>query len=187
MEAKNKKRILVGIIILLLLINLSAITTIGYNRYERNKTIDKEYIRDDNEKTHPHNRMKLFVKRELELSDNQFEEYCKMKDRNLQRTEKYIVKIKKFKKEIIAEINKEEPDSMLLLNLSDSIGKQHKLINIEMNRHFLAIKQILNPEQQKKLNELLERIEERDGSRGNRKFKESEKGHKYRYRGEKNK
>ncbi|NJO90087.1 MAG: hypothetical protein HC831_14925 [Chloroflexia bacterium] len=136
MEAKSKKRILFGAIILLLLINLSAIVTIGYNRYERKKTLDREYIQEQGEKKNPHSRMKFFVKKELELSEAQFERYCKMKDENTQRTEKYIAKIKLFKKDIIAEINKEKPDSTVLLLLSDSIGQQHKFINIEMNRHF---------------------------------------------------
>jgi hypothetical protein len=98
MEARSKKRILLGTIILLLLINLSAIMTIGYNRYERKKALDKEYIQERGEKKNPHNRMKLFVKKELELSDDQFERYCKMKDANMQRTENHIAKIKSFKK-----------------------------------------------------------------------------------------
>ncbi len=188
MEARSKKRILLGAIIMLLLINLSAILTIGYNRYERKKALDKEYIQERGEKKNPHNRMKLFVKKELELSDEQFERYCMMKDENMQRTDKYIAKIKSFKKEIIAEINKDKPDSIVLLLFSDSIGQQHKFISMEMNRHFLAIKQMLEPEQQVKLNKLLNRMDERYRPNRKRRFGKSaaEKGYRHRHGNRKN-
>lgn len=182
MEAKNKKRIVLGLIILLLLINLSAIITIGYNKYERNKYEGKEYITDSTENSSPHSRMKLYVKRELELSDNQFKEYCRMMDENFRKTEKNIEKIKVYKKEIISEINKEKPDSLVLMMLSDSIGEQHRQINMKMNRHFLSVKQMLEPDQQLKLNELLLRMEERFNHRGQRESRKNKNGQGYRHR-----
>jgi hypothetical protein len=181
METKNKKRVLVGIILLLLLINLSAIITIGYNRYERNKYQDKEYP-EDSIQNNPHHRLKLYVKKELKLSDNQFKKYCQLKDENFRITEKKLEKIRAYKKQIISEINKEAPDSLILMMLSDSIGEQHRLINIEMNHHFLAVKQLLEPYQQVKLNELLLRIEERFNHRGKRPSRNNKNEQEFRHR-----
>lgn len=174
MKTLNKKRIIVGLIVLLLLINLSAIVTIGYNKYEKKKNTDKEYISRFSEDGSPHKRMKLFVKKELELSESQFELYSSMKDENLTRTKKHIKKIRAYKKSIIDEINKDHPDSLALKILSDSIGEQHTFIQLEMNRHFLAVKQILEPYQQEKLKKLLMRMDERYRTK-KRKFKNKEK------------
>jgi len=188
MEAKNKKRILLGLIILLVLINLSAIVTIGYNKYDRRKSYDKEYIDKSREKRTPHNRMKLYVKKELELSDNQFNSYCGLKDGNLKRSEQFIRKIRVYKKGIITEINKKNPDSLILLKYSDSVGTQHKLLQMEMNRHFIAIKQILEPEQVVKFEKLLNRMDDRFRPNRKRKYKNKEgrspdKQHRHRNKG----
>ena len=189
MEAKNKKRILLGLIILLVLINLSAIITIGYNKYDRKRDYDEKRVSDKKEDKNPHKRMKLYVKKELELTDNQFSSYCGLKDKNLENVDTFVKKIQHYKKEIIAEINKEVPDSLLLLKLSDSIGTQHMLIQIEMNRHFLAIKTMLEPSQIKKFEKLLNRMDERYRPGRKRKYRNNKeernkgKENKHRYRG----
>jgi hypothetical protein len=92
-------------------------------------------------------------------------------------------KLSRSKKDIITEINKENPDSIILLMLSDSIGQQHKFINIEMNRHFLAIKKMLGPEQQVKLIKLLNRMDERYRPNRKKRFNKSddEKGYRHRH------
>lgn len=106
-------------------------------------------------------RMKEFVKNELELNEQQFETYCNLKNNNIEKTKIHISKIRKLKKDIVLEIMKENPDKNRLNALSDSIGNEQSKLQIEMNDHFLEVKEILNKDQKTKLKELMIKMDER--------------------------
>ena len=167
MESKKKRNLLIGLIILLLLINLSALVTFSYNKFHHDTSQEDISNGGDVERPNRHERIKQYVRNELALDDNQFHTYCRLKDENMQRIKGMIQKIHEYKRETILEINKEYPDTVFLLKLADSIAYQNKLIQIELNRHFLEIKNTLTPEQKEKFIKLLIEMDSNDRARKN--------------------
>lgn len=154
MNTLTKKRLLIGTIILLIVINISALSTIFFNKYQQTKSIElrdnnREYQydkRDKRQKTY-HNRVKYFVKRELSLSDEQFEQYSKLKDSNVEKSGFLMQEIGDRKKLIFKEFCKESLDTVALKQMADEIGLLHAQMQKETLRHFQAIEKILTPEQ----------------------------------------
>lgn len=188
MNRITKRRILGSLILLLILINLSAIATFGYNKYLRNKQAATENVSPNKDWDKRHQRIKLYVRKELELDSNQFNTYCKLKNENIENLHKIYGRISDYQKTIIDEINKTTPDSIILMQLSDSVGMQHRLIQIETTRHFLAIKSILSPKQADKFQEMLNRMEHGEWMKKNRKYRsdafknnDGQRGNRYRH------
>lgn len=187
MDFKTKRKLLWSLIALLVLINLSAIVTLSYNKYFKNKQSDTETVANNGDWNYRHKRIKNFVRKELQLDSLQYGNYCRLKDENIDNTRKLIRKMGDYQRSIITEINKDEPDSNILELLSDSVGLQHKLLQKEMNRHFLAVKSILNADQKQKFEQMLTRMEREDWTRKDMKSRKrnqdsSRNGYMHRHR-----
>ncbi len=155
MENKSKKRILVGLLILLILINLTALGTFIYQKYLSAPKDRNEYTVEANEQHNPHNRLKLYIKKELQLDDEQFRNYCILKDMNIENSAEVWNHLVKFRESNIQEITSPNPDTTRLKELADSIGLYHSKMQLEMNRHYLSVKMILHPDQVSKFNEMI--------------------------------
>jgi hypothetical protein len=174
MENKNKKRILIGILLVLILMNLAALSTFGYYKYHNSHRNDKECNKDRNQIKNPHDRVKYFMKKELQLDDNQFSKYCNLKDINIKNSDEIMNHLTKLREASQFEITIEKPDSLKLVQLADSIGICAKKIQLEMNRHFLEVKKILRPNQLIKYNEMILNIDKKQwGDHNNRKNMDS--------------
>ncbi len=157
MTSKNKKVLIISIIAILTLINTSAIITIFYHKHQiRKKFKTCEFKRK--EKLHHHKRICMFMKRELSLNDKQFEEFGKLRQENISKTEQYANKIRFFKSKIIDELTNENTNNVILSQLADSVGMQNKLLQLEMNNHFIRVKKILDVEQIDKFNKFMHRM-----------------------------
>ena len=161
MENKSKKRILIGILVVLILINLTALGSFGYHKFFGHHTDDRNWNKEDKFDRNPHDRVKYFVKKELNLNDDQFDKYCKLKDVNTSNSDSIWHRLSKLKERTHLEITKTDPDSIKLLQLSDSIGFFHMKMQMEMNRHFLEVKKILNSDQIVKYNQMILNIDTR--------------------------
>jgi hypothetical protein len=158
MENKNKKQILVGILIVLILMNLAALGTFGYKKYCGHHKYENQWNKKNKHNENPQDRVKNFMKRELELKDDQFKKYCELKDINSKNMDEIRLRISVLRESSKMEITNESPDTLKLMQLADSLGLYHKKMLIEMNRHFLSVKKILEPAQIKKYNEMLRNI-----------------------------
>jgi hypothetical protein len=154
MEKRNKKKILVGVLLILILMNIAALLTFGYHKFMVAKN-EKEWGDKKKEFSNQNERVKQFVKNELQMDDNQFADYCKLKDLNVENTNEIWERLGNLRKATQIEITGTNPDTLKLALLSDSIGMYHKKMQMEMNRHFLATKKILNPDQIAKFNEMI--------------------------------
>jgi len=161
MDILTKKRLLIGSIVILLIMNVSAIGTIVYNNYRVKKHIEK--VRQS-EKFHKGpkygerrygERVKKYVRRELNLSDEQFAEYSSLKDKNMQKTADLWKQINEKRKLTYQEYCKEIPDTAFLYRLSEDIGSLHKQLHSEMIHHYIEVEKILTPEQQEKFRKML--------------------------------
>jgi len=154
MDTLTKKRLLIGTIIILIVINISALSTIAFNKYQQTKNVELkdsngEYQYDKRDKRQKiyHKRVKYFMKRELSLSDEQFEQYIKLKDINIEKSGFLMQEIGNRKKLIFKEFCKEIQDTLALKQMADEIGSLHAQMQQETLRHFQAIEKMLTPEQ----------------------------------------
>jgi hypothetical protein len=155
MENKIKKRILTGLLIVLILINLATLGTFGYHKYKYNHRERPDFSHQENNKQNEKEKVKQFIKKELGLNDNQFELYSKLKDQNMRNSDSIWQNLSRLKDLNQSELTKDNPDSLQLLQLSDSIGLFHKRMQLEMNRHLIEVKKILDPNQKKIYNEMI--------------------------------
>lgn len=155
MENKNKKRILIGVLIVLILINLAALGSFGYHKYCHSDKRKNDCRKDNIENQNPHDRIKQFMKEELELNDDQFNLYCKLKDKNLKNSDSIWFCLGRLRELNQKELIKENHDTLRLSELTDSIGLFHKKMQMEMNHHFIEVKKILNPKQKNIYNEMI--------------------------------
>jgi hypothetical protein len=162
MENKSKKRILIGALIVLILMNLAALGTFTFKKYFDHHHREKQWNNDQMQHKDPHDRIKQYVKNELQLSDEQFKKFCDLKDLNKKNTDEIWLHINKLMEATQLEITNEKPDSLKLNSLVDSIGEYHKKMQMEMNRHFFAVKKILKPDQISKFNEMILNLGKRD-------------------------
>jgi len=161
-EYKNKKRILIGIIIALILMNLSALGTWGYQKIKNNKNYKVEKERSNFHSKGREDRIKQYVKRELKLNESQAVLYCKSMDENFLETKIMVDKISNCKREIIDQTLSENPDTVKLSQLCDSLGSYHKEMQLSLNKHFLEVKKSLDTTQKAKLKEILIRMNEKE-------------------------
>ncbi len=164
-EYKNKKRVLIGIIIVLIIMNLSALGTWGYQKIQHTRKYKVEKERTNFHSQGREDRIKQYVKRELKLNESQASLYCKSMDENFLETKKMVEKIANCKREIIDQTLSENPDTVKLNQLCDSLGNYHKRMQIGMNKHFLEVKKSLDSEQKAKLKEILIRMNEKEWSK----------------------
>ncbi|MEN8120159.1 MAG: Spy/CpxP family protein refolding chaperone [Bacteroidota bacterium] len=162
MDLLTKKKLLIGTIILLVVINISALSTIAYNRYQQTKGVelsDKsnnyQYNRRGGRQQEYNMRVKNFVKRELSLSDEQFEEFSTLKDIHIEESNFLMKEIGNRKKLVFKEFCKESQDMAVLEQLADEIGSLHVQIQKETFKHFSDIEEILTPEQLSKFKQML--------------------------------
>lgn len=150
-EYRNKKRFLIGIIIVLILINLTAIGTFLFQKYDRHKALNKEGVEKENRNFDRQERLKNYVKKELSLSDNQSSVYFQSMDKNFANSKIAMDNISRIKNNIIQEIFSDKPDTVKISQLCDSIGFYNIRVQQEMNRHLFDVKKILDTAQQNKL------------------------------------
>ncbi|MCF6240338.1 MAG: Spy/CpxP family protein refolding chaperone [Bacteroidales bacterium] len=160
MEIITKKRLLIGTIVILLIMNISALSTIAYYKYSAKKHI--EQIREKKKRginsyrgKNYGQRVKKYVRKELNLSDEQFKKYSHLKDINMQKSRDLWKQINEKRSLTFKEYCKEHPDTLLLMQLSEDIGNLHKQVHREMIRHFNEVEKILDPEQKKQFREML--------------------------------
>jgi flagellar basal body-associated protein FliL len=178
MENRNKKKILIGILIALILMNLAALGTFVYQKYLSEPKKEQNWDKDKN----PQERVKHFVRRELNLTDAQFENYCRFKDTNIKNSDEIWNHLVRLRQSALLEITSENPDTVRLSELSDSIGIYHKRMQKEMVRHFLSVKKTLKKDQIPKFNEMILNMEKREWRRHGRSRDDSEKqGQRNRY------
>jgi len=168
MNILQKKRFVIGIIVFLLLINISAISTIVFHKYHYTEI--KDDATNNNNKNH-HLRVKNFIKEELGLTDKQFTHYCSLKDENINKTELILGKIHEYRRLIIEEIKEDKPDTVILNKFSHKIGELHTQIQVETIRHFLEVKKNLDKDQIEKFKIILSRMNEHKRGMGRKNYR----------------
>ncbi len=171
----SRYSVLFWLIIILLIINISAITTIffGINIRDRKDTKPfpprTEYQR--------HHKGKL-LDNSLNLTEEQQQLFKKARHKFFSEAKKTAGLMHKKRVEFINELASDEPDTVKLQEIAKDIGSLHSELKFQTYRHYLDMKNICNSEQEEKLIKLFKSMlykedsfmspRERDGRRGRR-------------------
>jgi protein CpxP len=144
----SRYNILIWLIIILLIINISAITTIFLGIRIR----DKKDIRQFPPKIeyHRHHEGKFFD-RSLNLTEEQRQYFKKSKHKFYSEAKKIAGQMHKKRVEFINELASDKPDTLKLQAIAEEIGSLHIKLKYQTYKHYLDMKSICTKEQEEKL------------------------------------
>ncbi|OFX89221.1 MAG: hypothetical protein A2W99_01485 [Bacteroidetes bacterium GWF2_33_16] len=151
MDTLNKRRILIGVIVLLLVINISALAAFLFTNNARQKGYDE--IKKTKEKVEISG-VHRYLREELKLTDEQFIKFKEVGRINFQQSRDITLKLDEKRIEFINELTKETPDDERLDAIAREIGDLHYSLKKKTINHFFELKEICNPEQQESLKKL---------------------------------
>ncbi|MBM3405110.1 MAG: periplasmic heavy metal sensor [Bacteroidetes bacterium] len=154
METSNKRKLLIWSIIILVIINVTALATIAWFRFFRPviPPADVAVIQQDN----PHPRqLYRFLREELGLTASQLEDLKRGDEENFIQTRLILDALQEKRMAIVEELTAEKPDTAGLNRFAAEIGSLHRSLKITTNNHFLNIKRMCNAQQQEKLNRFI--------------------------------
>ncbi|OPZ27419.1 MAG: hypothetical protein BWZ00_01479 [Bacteroidetes bacterium ADurb.BinA174] len=136
-------------IVLLVILNLATIGTILYNNQQ--SKIDKLAIVLDENCQNP--LTGHFFRQELGFDDAQMAGFREANQEFQYVANNLIFEMDSLKGQMFEELNKAQPDSLKLSNLSNHLGKHHTELKNITNNYYLKIKSVCNASQCDKLKE----------------------------------
>jgi len=180
MNNTAKKRFLIIVIIVLIIINVSALVTIYYNSKIKVKRINETNLQKEEIRKMG---MYHFLKDELNLSENQFEEFKSANQEYILNTQNISTKLSNYRHLLIREIANKNPNKENIDSISRQIGNLHYDLKLITSDHFLDLKEICNDDQQESLQHLFIRmisIQDKEPRRNEHRRQHKERPHRRR-------
>lgn len=143
-------RWLIWIVVLLLIMNISAVFTMLYHK-KQERRVETPFIAADPELAESMRYSGRWFRDELGLSGEQMREFSQFNPVFRQKLRSINIELNNVKMEMLNEMKAENSDKTRLDMLSDSIGALHSELKKVTYSYYLDFKKILNPEQQEKL------------------------------------
>ncbi|MCF8303492.1 MAG: periplasmic heavy metal sensor [Bacteroidales bacterium] len=157
----NKQRLLIWALIILVVINIGAIGTIIYQNYRFNQQFAPPPM--DREKFDRDDEHDFFFKRELDLDKEQLQQFREHKKEFFDKVNELRSDIYAQRQEMIRELSKDEPNKERLSELTEEIGRLHSQKKKITINHFMELKELVNPEQRRRLNRMIKEMIRNDG------------------------
>lgn len=154
MKSENNSSLKVWIIVILAALNISTLSTIFYNRYQSSNT---ETLSQSDPKQSELNSEKFsgrYFRDQLSLSREQMDEFIIINPVFRKKAYGITVGLALKRKQMLTEMSAVQSDTLRLNALSDSIGQLHSNLKRITYRYYLDIKNICDPEQQRKLEQI---------------------------------
>jgi hypothetical protein len=177
----NNKNIAIWAIVILVILNITALSFLFVNRPDNITKYEQQ------ERETRHNRVRNFMRDDLQLNDTQLNVLQKEGEQYYLETRNYNKEIHNYKRLLYRELfNEEGIDSLRIKAFIDSIALKHGDIEMAKFEHFNRIKGICNPDQVQKFDELMDEIvnamerkhhykDQRHKQRGNNKGRRGER------------
>ena len=149
-------RILIVVTIALVLVNLVMAYFLWNNKRGRGHERERKQERGD------------WMVKELNLDDNQKEEHKKIRDAHFNSMKPVFDSITQARRNLYSQINAGEVNDSVITVYSEQIGNYHAQVTRLTFDHFRQMRSILRPEQQQKLDTLMQRIVSDMGKRKSR-------------------
>jgi Spy/CpxP family protein refolding chaperone len=144
----NRYNILFWLIIILLIINVSAITTIFLGIRIKDRKDIKQF--PPKIEYHRHHEGRLFD-RSLNLTEEQRQHFRKAKHKFYSEAKKIAGQMHKKRVEFLNELASDDPDTIKLQEIAEEIGSLHTKLKYQTYKHYLDMKSICTNEQEEKL------------------------------------
>ncbi len=143
---KNTK-ILTGLIILLVLLNLTIVGTVLYNK----KEVANYKAQNTSKIAIPTNHLGQFFKETLNLSNKQHKEFQNIRHQYHENSDIILEKMEKNRNDLLTELGREKSDTIILNILSKNIGFLHTNLKKLTIQYYLDMKQVCDENQRVKL------------------------------------
>jgi Spy/CpxP family protein refolding chaperone len=145
----TQNRILIWLIMILLIINISAIITVIYsikatNEFRNDKRMyhRKEYSRYHSGRS---------FKDDIELSEKQHQHFIATKHKFFKEAGRISEQMHKKRVEFINEITSDNPDTIKIREIANEIGSLHAKLKYQTYKHYIEMKSVCDKEQEEKL------------------------------------
>ena len=153
MNATNKYRILIWIIVILVATNLSTIGSFYYHRITELKSAE---VRQDEQTNIPGEQRTRFFRDELNLDADQINQFREI-NRTFNRTARGIeMNLARLREDLITELGTQNPDSTRLNRMAIEVGNNHRELKQVTTTFYLDMKKICTAEQQVKLHKIFQ-------------------------------
>jgi Spy/CpxP family protein refolding chaperone len=153
MAVFTKTKILTAVIIVLLATNISTFYTVW-------KLSDNTILAPNTAKSkkafNPNIPMGRLLSRELQLTPEQMSKFREFRKDYYPYVHMIYDSLHLKRHEMLKELAKENPDTVILLSISKDIGIMHADLKMATNNFYLNMKNVCTPEQQEKLNNIFE-------------------------------
>lgn len=156
MNKQTKKTLLVLLVIVLVVVNISALVTIIFSE-KRDLPLNKPFDNEISEEIESRG-MYRFIKDELKLTDEQFDQFRVIHKTSMLKSRKIAVELNNKRQNMMSEIAKENPNLEKLDTIAKEIGELHYNLKLNTINHFLELKDICNEEQQESIQILFMRL-----------------------------
>ncbi len=157
MDFIMKKKIWFWVLIVLVIINVAALLTIMLQRNIPQPNTPPRLVEDLDFRG-----MNYFLRHELNLSDEQFNTFQRMRRESMEESARIMIMLHEKRNEMLNELTASQPDQEKLGNLAKEMGDLHEKLKMKTFNHFLELKALCSPEQEKKLNRFFMDIRERN-------------------------
>lgn len=159
MNAPNKYRILIWIIVILVATNLS---TIGSFYYHRMSEAETQETKQGGLNAVPGEQRTRFFRDQLNLNTAQIDQFREI-NRAFNRTARDIeTNLTQLREDLITELGTQNPDSTRLNQMATEVGNNHRELKQVTTTFYLDMKKICTEEQRVKLHELFQSMLNKD-------------------------
>jgi hypothetical protein len=156
-----KPKILIWIIVLLLIMNVSAITTMLYHKSQEKKIEEISNVAAMQSGPSMQYSGRWF-RDELGFNSDQMREFSRFNPVFRQKLRDINIELLQKRQQLLTELSAQKSDTILLNEISDSIGALHSKLKKATYAYYLEFKKICNPGQQEKLNSIFSSMFEGD-------------------------
>jgi hypothetical protein len=146
----SQNRLLIWLVVFLLLLNISAISTMIYHKVKETKN-PSSFVQPP---IHRERRLAgegRFLRDFLKLDKEQFEQFRVCRHAFQTKAWDITEELREKKIEFLEELDRKNPDTGKIQQISEDIGSLHKSLRMETGKYYLELKAICNDEQQQKL------------------------------------
>lgn len=150
MELITRNKIIIGVAILLIALNMALIGTIGYRFLREPKPLVEEPFNPK--------RAKEFVAKQLKLTSEQQDQFEQLRKEHMHVSKTIRKEIRQIHMQVADELGSSEPSKQILDSLSKRIGYLHERQQEITIDHFIKLREVCSPEQQVHLKKMLIRM-----------------------------
>jgi len=159
----DRKKILIGVILFLVLLNLGTILTVvihlrsseGAKEVTSNSAVDSLPVTGIQRVN--------YLADELNLTEDQKKDFRTASQEYGRQARSITLKMSKLREELLQEMDKKEPDQEHLDSLSEEIGNEHIRMKKLTVQHYLALKSLCTEDQKDKLYQVFSKLLNSEG------------------------